>query len=89
MKSGKLYKKKNKENHEVYLKKKPMSSNEIKKEKMSKKKYGNPCQLIKFVTQVIWLEAPNPEKPQFQFFFKKSTVKGWNWKEKNTITKKY
>ena len=53
MKSGKLYKKKNKENHEVYLKKKPMSSNEIKKEKMSKKKYGNPCQLIKFVTQVI------------------------------------
>jgi len=53
MKSGKLYKKKNKENHEVYLKKKPMSSNEIKKEKMSKKKYGNPCQLIKLVTQVI------------------------------------
>jgi hypothetical protein len=34
MKSGKLYKKKNEENHEAYfLKKKLTSSNEIKKEK--------------------------------------------------------
>jgi hypothetical protein len=53
MKSGKLYKKKNEENHEVYFKKKPTSSNEIKKEKISKKKYGNPCQLIKLVTQAV------------------------------------
>jgi hypothetical protein len=34
MKSGKLYKKENEENHEAYLFfKKPTSSNEIKKEK--------------------------------------------------------
>ena len=39
------------------------------------------------MTQVIWLEAPNPEKPQFQFFFLNQLLKD-EIEKKNIITKK-
>jgi hypothetical protein len=45
-----------------------------KRKKVKKIKIQNPCQLIKPVTQAIWLKALNLKKPQFSNL-KKSIVK--------------
>jgi hypothetical protein len=55
-----------------------MLGNEIKKQ--VKTNDVNPCLLIKPMTQVIWSEAPNFEKPRSPNF-NKSNVKVWNWKK--------
>ena len=44
-----------------------MSSNEIRKEKKSKKTNADSCWLIKPITQAIWSEAPNLKKHEAQF----------------------